>query len=370
MSMPSSDREALLRLAALGALGPARTLIQDREVSGWLATSSAPIRLSAASDSTNCCPSSSDLAGELPRERFRVQTLNRLRSHGIATWTQLTAISPKELERWNQCGPVTAKNIAEAALSAWSRHDPAAQPAATPTNLPPQENLQAQADEQVDSPSSKRAAGPQSDTTSSSYSPGSGPNAESIARRDRPERGAADAPDPVQEAWQRVTHTSIAELLGQTEATEPAWQAVLNFEPRRLLILRRRVLPHPDKTTLTQLGRELDLTRERVRQIQRDLTQTLSERLNNTPGIRIRHLAARLTKNTPADPHRRHALITATVATTSDTPSTPDAQLRHALLAHLTHPHPERTHSLITLPTHLQNGVSPVRRTVVSIVLS
>ena len=62
---------------------------------------------------------------------------------------QLAAISPKELERWNQCGPVTAKNIAEAALSAWSRHDPAAQPAATPTNLPPQENLQAQADEQA-----------------------------------------------------------------------------------------------------------------------------------------------------------------------------------------------------------------------------
>ena len=74
MSMPSSNREAPLRLAALGALGPALMRIQDREVSGWLASEFCADQALRRKRFHELLPELSDLAGELPRERFRVQT--------------------------------------------------------------------------------------------------------------------------------------------------------------------------------------------------------------------------------------------------------------------------------------------------------
>jgi hypothetical protein len=49
-------------------------------------------------------------------------------------------------------------------------------------------------------------------------------------------------------------------------------------EPRLALVVRRRFLD-PDRRTLDQVGRELGLTRERVRQLERDALSLLRERM-------------------------------------------------------------------------------------------
>lgn len=108
-------------------------------------------------------------------------------------------------------------------------------------------------------------------------------------------RGLGSAPvvqaDEGQEATQRVKDarnrlvTVVADELIDTAAERPAAvveQRLTELEPRELIILQQRTFAD-DPITLDALGLELDLTRERVRQIEKKMNEALKTDLVDGP---------------------------------------------------------------------------------------
>lgn len=76
-----------------------------------------------------------------------------------------------------------------------------------------------------------------------------------------------------------------------------AWTQLLDFDERGMHILAGRIYPVGDKKTLDALARELDVTRERVRQVEKNITVRLRDRLAfEVACAPVAHMAARLAR--------------------------------------------------------------------------
>ena len=121
------------------------------------------------------------------------------------------------------------------------------------------------------------------------------------------------------EATRRLLAVDLKTLLGIDMTPEEAWAAVLAFPERQSRVLRDRILAADTKSTLDQLGQDLGVTRERVRQIERLVGQMLRARLETEAGTVLRHLAARLARRlgNVTDPAAESRLVEEAVTATS-----------------------------------------------------
>jgi hypothetical protein len=86
----------------------------------------------------------------------------------------------------------------------------------------------------------------------------------------------------------------ITTTLGEVRLEERVWCELLRFDARRSLILEERILvEHGVRATLDQLGSRLGVTRERVRQLERAISDEVERRLGKPENAGVRHLGRR-----------------------------------------------------------------------------
>jgi hypothetical protein len=149
------------------------------------------------------------------------------------------------------------------------------------------------------------------------------------------------APPDVVESFNRLAGLDVSTLLGVDRLDERVWTELLSFTPRERAVLERRILAPDRPETLSALGEELGITRERVRQVERGIRDKLRGRLEGDQGAPLRHVAARLRRDLGAvtDIGAHDAAHESVVKATST--SIGDLPLRKALLHHASGPYIE-----------------------------
>jgi hypothetical protein len=108
-----------------------------------------------------------------------------------------------------------------------------------------------------------------------------------------------DAPPEVAHAWRRVAERPLAahaEDLSSAYDLDAALKRVLCFDSRLLGVLSERLYPAGKRRTLDELGRELGVTRERVRQIEKSIQKDIERRLADPANAIVRRAATRLAR--------------------------------------------------------------------------
>jgi hypothetical protein len=143
--------------------------------------------------------------------------------------------------------------------------------------------------------------------------------------------GEVDAPEDVAEAAKRLD-----QVLDVRTVNEPGWTQILDLPPAQLHILRQRIFPSGRRATLSELGHELGVTHERVRQMETSVQRTVEQRLRGDSGEGVRHLAARLARRIGhvTDRARLAHLVAEAVAATSEAPAV-DQGVRQGMLLSL-----------------------------------
>lgn len=104
------------------------------------------------------------------------------------------------------------------------------------------------------------------------------------------------APPDVVSAIEALRRLPLSSLVDGIEPlAEPDWQAFLAFDEREWAILTRRVFPPEKPETLQVIGDELEVTRERVRQIETTIKRQLTEGANGRSPA-FRHIRRRLVR--------------------------------------------------------------------------
>jgi hypothetical protein len=145
-----------------------------------------------------------------------------------------------------------------------------------------------------------------------------------------------EAPATVRVAVDSLGSRPLAEALGRTPTGEADWRAFLALDEREAMIARERILAWRNgQKTLSDLAERLEVTRERVRQVQKTLTRRL---LEEAPAP-IVHLASRL-RSRLGEMTSSEALWTASseLVAASGEPSSDELALRVELLGHLAGP--------------------------------
>jgi hypothetical protein len=103
--------------------------------------------------------------------------------------------------------------------------------------------------------------------------------------------GLDEAPEAIQIVASSFGRRPIAEALDLRPIAEPDWLDYLSLDDRQLMIAKERIFADgTDQKTLSDLAERLEITRERVRQIQK----ALAKRLIDEAPAQIVHLASRL----------------------------------------------------------------------------
>lgn len=113
-------------------------------------------------------------------------------------------------------------------------------------------------------------------------------------------RDDAHAPPEVRRALAVISATPLNDVTTEFESqydARAALRKLLGFDTRSRLVLERRVYPGKTKETLEQIGQRLDVTRERVRQIEVQLLKQIGLRLEAQDYDVVRRVAARLRDN-------------------------------------------------------------------------
>jgi hypothetical protein len=96
------------------------------------------------------------------------------------------------------------------------------------------------------------------------------------------------------EAWSRLNDTDLADALGIEHMNSEAWRRLISFEDRDRSILADRMFGVNGKPTLDELALRFGVTRERIRQRESSIADTLASRLAGPDALWLRHHAARL----------------------------------------------------------------------------
>lgn len=104
-------------------------------------------------------------------------------------------------------------------------------------------------------------------------------------------------PAEVDEAWERLLDkplTDIGGRLAERFDLTAALRRLLTFTPREMLVIDGRVFAGPVRRTLDDLGTELNVSRERIRQIEDQLKKKLALMLDQDEFAVVHRAAARL----------------------------------------------------------------------------
>ena len=110
-------------------------------------------------------------------------------------------------------------------------------------------------------------------------------------------RAATDLPRDIERALTALDGVPLERLVtGSAWLYDPvaAMARVLDFDQRRFMLISRRIYAGQERQTLDQLARELNVTRERVRQIEGQVAEQIAERLEEPANGAVHRAAARL----------------------------------------------------------------------------
>jgi hypothetical protein len=104
-------------------------------------------------------------------------------------------------------------------------------------------------------------------------------------------------PPEVDDAWAFVQDAALADLGGvhsERFDAEAGLRRLLSFTPRELAIVEGRIYAGPERRTLDELGTELNVTRERIRQIEDQLKKKIGTLLESDEMAAVRRASERL----------------------------------------------------------------------------
>lgn len=101
----------------------------------------------------------------------------------------------------------------------------------------------------------------------------------------------SDAANP---ALIRLHETPLTDVADVTEFDASDWEWLTESDDRSRFVLENRVYPEGPPLTLDAIGRHLDVTRERIRQVETQVRKKLEGRLAEPRARGLHHLAARL----------------------------------------------------------------------------
>jgi transcriptional regulator with XRE-family HTH domain len=235
------------------------------------------------------------------------------------TWEEFAGYSAVHLGSWQNAGRKTVKEIVRGTLKAWASLPPAidADPSAANSSLA-----------LPSSPPNKRYEELRN-IGSAMYREGAATIGDVVRL------GASGEIDG--ELCQQLFSISLEELLGFSGDVDVAWNELLEFNEQERLIMAGRIFPTQPKRTLDELGRELGITRERVRQVERKIKTQIESRLaDGDVCAPVQHAAAnvRRTAGTIASDDALTAELTAHVSDNAQ-----DAELRRAVLREMAGPY-------------------------------
>lgn len=280
------ELDAVVRPPSVEAARAARTAIKaDPGLSGYLAAELWDRGDLHSVGFGTLLPGLGGVAGGDPTERLSVRAANLLMRGGFVSWKLLALTTPGQLRRTPNCGVLTFSEICSTLFEAWTEVEPHEEfyedVAAMTTREPAQEWSQL-ASIEADVISFLRLAWARL---------GARTFGEALSLWT-----TSDQHFELGDVAQRLGDQEIASLLGLPALSENVWREVFDFGDRDFVILSRRVMPAGQASTLAELGDELRVTRERVRQLESHIRKTLATRLEAGSGLAIRHRAARIVR--------------------------------------------------------------------------
>ena len=283
-------------------------------------------------------------------DRCSRRAYNLLMRSGLTTWGHFALSTPASIRAIQSCGAAAFSEICRNAILAWTSLDPSE--AVGPPSVATAPSVQSEA-----TGPSPVATVPTLQSESTLRRPWFDEitdDAELLLKWSWENVGAVtlgdaltqwstlDPPAKVKRAAERLAERRFAPLLGLRDLGEDGWRALLDFSPRERVVLERRILPRDHKPTLEEVGVELGITRERVRQLGVRVRDTMNSRLDGETGAALRHLAARVVQelgpvaDAGADVEACEAAVIATSADPGD-----DFELRRELLRQTCGPYVE-----------------------------
>jgi hypothetical protein len=223
-----------------------------------------------------------------------VRATNVLGRIGVLEWAGFAQISPQALRLFPNLGRGTFIAIVDAVLLAWS--DRLSTDPTFLANLDVHAVPAPEAEPADPSPPSLRAPlrieviADLATVMAHAWDRGATTFAEALKVLRRDEELSADAAD----ALRRLRSEQLSDALGYAGMGALDWQALTAFDERDSAILAERMYATGRRPTLDDLAQRFGVTRERIRQREREIAKTLDARLGE-PGARpVHHLAARL----------------------------------------------------------------------------
>jgi hypothetical protein len=213
------------------------------------------------------------------------RALNIIRRCSPDTWADLADRSTEGLRTWPNAGRKTVTEIVQTAVRVWAR-------AVHELRPPPLEREQAavSASDRPERSSPMRAQQLLLELCAVAYSAGMQDLRGAVELASVSDHESAAA-----EAWNELAALPLDDLIDLPGGIEEAWQGLLSFDERERRVLEARTFPIGRPVTLGELGEELVVSRERVRQIESGAKKQFEERLSSEPSCaRIVHLAAKL----------------------------------------------------------------------------
>lgn len=278
-------------------------------------------------------PGLADIASPSPLEGASVRTHNVLMRCGLASWAAIAEITPGRLSSLPNYGRKSFNETIEMMLLAWAQDcrdgpKPPAETASGTATSEPEEQSHSATLEQELSAAFELLAWLWRETGAETI----GAALASWASTNPPTRMEALAED--------LLGTRLDEALRLTPPDEAAWQALLDLPDRELDILRGRLYPDARPLTLVQLSEQLDVTRERVRQIETRVRKHIASCIDGKgPAASLSHLAARTRREIGpmAEQESAIAIVDSMVRGSSDAP--PAHNLRRNILLALAGPY-------------------------------
>lgn len=248
----------------------------------------------------------------------------------VSSWEDLANYSADDLGTWPNAGRKVVTEIVRVAFIAWVVHAPEVR-ADKVWNIG---GTSASHSKPVDLVANAVPAPPREylalrDLADAAYRDGATTIGEALALAAREGVG--------HEAWERLSNMPLPAMLDVDDDIDAAWKDLLKFNERERRILAGRVFPVATKLTLDELGRALDVTRERVRQLELRIKKQIDDRLAAGDSCAaIEHAASKLRRSLgtiATDATIRAALV----AHVGD--EMPDADLRRAVLRALAGPY-------------------------------
>jgi hypothetical protein len=219
-----------------------------------------------------------------PHRHVSMRTHNVLRRSQLETWGSLALVTILDLVTLPNCGAKTIREIMTVAIEGWAEagEDPAVGDDARaddchPTDTPESRRLEPLRLQLIDSLAMLWAEG------------GFATFGEVLRAIE-----AGETPDGYRELRAAVGTVDLTEVIGLSRPAPAVWRDLLTFPERERLVLLRRISRGVgERATLADLGAELDVTRERVRQLEQKVLSELDRRLAEPDSAALRHLLAR-----------------------------------------------------------------------------